>query len=207
LTTNNMAGEDLSGTSTPSPISYSPSQEFIGNDGHWSAFVLRVGTPAQNFRVLPAFRTGEAYIPIADGCLEGNRTDCGLLRGAYDFRGRLSDGYLVNISSSWHELGIFDMDIRPELTFNANALYGQDSLGLMAQNSGGPNLTSQVIAGVAVPDVYVGMIGLGMKPANFSEFDSPQKSILQSLKDKGDIPSLSFGYTAGTYYSMYPSMI
>jgi len=196
-----MTATALSPDFTPSPISYTPSQDFIGNDGKWSAFVLRVGTPSQNFRVLPASRAGEAYIPIVDGCSQENRTDCGALRGAFDFNGRPSDGFLVNRSSSWHELGIYDMDIRPELGFDANALYGQDSLGLMIQNSGGPILTNQVVAGVANPDVYVGMLGLGIKPANFSEFDSPQKSILQSLKDQGQIPSLSYGYTAGAYYS------
>ncbi|KAF2689795.1 acid protease [Lentithecium fluviatile CBS 122367] len=189
-----------SSTSTPSPLVYTPSQEFIGNDGQWSAFILRVGTPSQNFRVLPAFRSGEVYIPIVDGCLKDNITNCGALRGASDFNGRPSNGFIVNASSSWHEIGIYDMDIRPELNFNANALYGEDNLGLMVQNSGGPTLTNQVVAGVAKPAVYVGMLGLGIKPANFSEFESPQKSMIQSLKDEGHIPSLSHGYTAGAYY-------
>jgi hypothetical protein len=186
---------------------YTPSQEFIGNDGRWSSFVLRVGTPSQDFHVLPASRSGEAYIPIADGCSEDNSTDCGALRGAYDFNGRPSNGFVANASSSWHELGIYDMDIRPELGFNANALYGRDNLGFMIENSGGARLPNQVIAAVTEPDVYVGMLGLGLKAANFSELESPQPSMIQSMKDEGNIPSLSYGYTAGAYYSKNSSTI
>jgi hypothetical protein len=197
-----MGNDSPSPSASPSPIVYSPSQEFIGNDGHWSAFLVRVGSPAQNFRVLPSSKSSEIYIPIVDGCERDNITSCGPLRGAYDFNGRESSGFLVNSSSTWNEIGLYEVDARPDLDFTANALYGLDNLGLMLQNSGGPTLPNQVIAAMANPAIWVGMVGLGQKPANFSEFDNPQEGLISTLKKKGMIPSMSYGYTAGAWYSM-----
>ncbi|KAL1605460.1 hypothetical protein SLS60_005010 [Paraconiothyrium brasiliense] len=183
------------------PIVYSPSQEFIGNDGQWSSFVIRVGTPAQDFRVLPSSGSSEIYVPIVDGCQRDNITSCGPLRGAYDFNGRESNGFLVNSSSTWHEIGLYEMDARPDLGFSANALYGLDTAGLMLQNSGGTTIPSQVIAAMASPSIWVGMVGLGQKPANFSEFDNPQEGLMSTLKNEGMVPGKGYGYTAGAYYS------
>lgn len=128
---------------------------------------------------------------------------CGELRGSYDFKGAKSDGFLVNSSSSWHELGIFEMDVRDDLDNWASGIFGLDRLGLMIENSGGPVVNSSVIAGVAMPTIWVGLLGLGQKPANFSEFDNPQPSIIGALKDGKKIPSRSYGYTAGAYYSEF----
>jgi hypothetical protein len=43
------------------------------------------------------------------------------------------------------------MNIRPELNFDANALYGMDTVGLGVTNGGGPTLESQVVGGFANP--------------------------------------------------------
>ncbi|KAF1977927.1 acid protease [Bimuria novae-zelandiae CBS 107.79] len=192
----------MSFTTPPPPLAFSPSQEFIGADGQWSAFVIRVGTPAQNFRVLPSSKSSEIYVPIVDGCAPSrvNFTDCGPQRGAYDFMGRQSSGFLVNATESWRQIGLYEMDLWENLNFTANALYGLDTVGLMLQNSGGPVLSNQVIAAVANPTLWTGMLGLGAKPANFSEFDAPQPGLLSSLVTARKIPSRSYGYTAGAYY-------
>jgi hypothetical protein len=184
-----------------SPIEFSPSQEFDGNDGRWSTFVIRVGSPEQNFRVLPALATGETVIPLPDGCIESDPPNCGALRGVYPFQGRSSNGFLVNESSTWLEIGLYDTSLKKELNYSVNALYGLDNVGLMVQNSGGPTLSNQVVAGIAAKDVYLGLLGLSPKAANFSEFEHPQKSFISTLRDEGKIPSLSYGYTAGAYYS------
>ncbi|KAJ4301363.1 hypothetical protein N0V90_003455 [Kalmusia sp. IMI 367209] len=186
--------------SLPKPFSFSNSQIWDGNDGKWSSFIVRVGTPEQSFRVFPASRHGETIIPIVDGCRKIDPPNCGNLRGAYAFQGKDSNGFLVNETKTWHEIGLYGMGIRPEIGFDANALYGLDSVGLQVANSGGPTLDNMVVAGVAKPTVYVGQFGLSPKPSNFSELDNPQPSYIQTLKDKNQIPSVSYGYTAGAYY-------
>jgi hypothetical protein len=71
----------------------------------------------------------------------------------------------------------------------------------MIANSGGPTLLNQVVAGVVNPRLWVGRLGMDVKPSNFSEFENPQGSLIQTLKEENYIPSLSYGYTAGAYYS------
>ena len=60
-------------------FSFPPSQIWDGNDGAWSTFVIRVGTPAQYFRVLPSTNGAETWVPIPDRC--------GNARGVEQFNG------------------------------------------------------------------------------------------------------------------------
>lgn len=188
-------------SSIPKPFSFSNSQIWDGNDGKWSSFFVRIGTPEQSFRVLPASRHGEIIIPIDEGCRKIGIPKCGDLRGAFPFQGKDSMGFMTNETKSWHNIGLYGMDIRPEIGFDANALYGLDTVGLQVANSGGPTMDNMVVAAVAVPTVFVGQFGLSPKPSNFSQLDHPQPSYIQTLKDKKEIPSVSYGYTAGAYYS------
>jgi hypothetical protein len=117
------------------------------------------------------------------------------------YQGKANDGFQAKRSSTWHEIGIYQVAAREELSYNASGLYGLDSLGLMIANSGGPVLQSQVIAGVVNPRFWVGRLGMDVKPSNFSEFENPQRSLIKTLREENYIPSLSYGYTAGAYYS------
>ncbi|KAH7088016.1 aspartic peptidase domain-containing protein [Paraphoma chrysanthemicola] len=185
---------------TPAPFSFAASQYFDGPDGQWSSFVVRVGTPEQSFRVLPSTVASETYVPLAGACKDGSPANCPFLRGVEMYKGRPNNGFQAQDSTSWHEIGIYQVEARPELRYNASGLYGLDTLGLMIANSGGPVLQNQVIAGVVNPRFWVGRLGMDVKPSNFSEFENPQRSLIQTLKDENYIPSLSYSYTAGAYY-------
>lgn len=117
------------------------------------------------------------------------------------YKGKVNNGFQAQDSSTWHEIGIYDIATREELGYNASGLYGLDTLGLMVANSGGPTLESQVIGGVVNSRVWVGRLGIDIKPNNFSEFENPQRSLISTLKEEQYIPSLSYSYTAGAYYS------
>lgn len=117
------------------------------------------------------------------------------------YEGKANDGFQALESSTWHEIGIYQVAARDELRYNASGLYGLDTLGLNIANSGGPTLQNQVISGVVNPRFWVGRLGMDVKPSNFSEFENPQRSLIKTLKEENYIPSLSYGYTAGAYYS------
>ncbi|KAF2024468.1 acid protease [Setomelanomma holmii] len=185
---------------TPTPFSFAASQYFEGPDGQWSSFVVRAGTPEQSFRVLPSTVASETCVPLAGACKDGSPANCPSLRGVEMYQGKANNGFQAQESSTWHEIGIYQVEARPELRYNASGLYGLDSLGLMIANSGGPTLQKQVIAGVVNPRFWVGRLGMDVKPSNFSEFENPQRSLIQTLKDENYIPSLSYSYTAGAYY-------
>ena len=188
----------------PAPVSFAASQYFDGNDGQWSTFVVRAGTPEQSFRVLPSTVTSELFLPLTGAC-KSNETlstsDCAFSRGAEFYQGRTNNGFQANLSSTWHEIGIYQVAAREELGYNASGLYGLDTLGLMVANSGGPTLKNQTIGGVVNPRLWVGRLGMDVKPSNFSDFENPQRSLITTLREDGHIPSLSYGYTAGAYYS------
>jgi hypothetical protein len=162
---------------------------------------VRVGTPEQSFRVLPSTVTSETFIPLSSACKDGSPTNCAFSRGIKMYKSTPSDGFQVKKSSTWDELGIYKVAAREELRYNASGLYGLDTLGLMIANSGGPVLKNQVIGGLVNPRYWVGRLGMDVKPSNFSSFDNPQRSLIQTLREENYIPSLSYGYTAGAYYS------
>lgn len=67
-----MGGLNLSleprGLSLPAPIVIPASQDFDGNDGPWSSFVLRVGTPAQTVKVMISTAGSQTWVVLPDGC-------------------------------------------------------------------------------------------------------------------------------------------
>ena len=182
----------------PSPFVVEPSQHWDGNDGSWSSFYIRVGNPEQRFRVFPATNAQETWIPLPDGCISSDLPDCAARRGVEIFRGKKSSGFQTNESSTWTSMGLYDLAIENKLDFSGNALYGLDTIGLGVSNPGGLSLAEQVVGGMATKDFYLGIFGLGPKPANFT--DTPIPSYMKNLRDQNLIPSLSFGYTAGAYY-------
>jgi len=190
------------GDETPKPFVFAPSQSWDGNDGRWSTFIVRVGTPEQDFRVLPSTSGHETFIPVPEGCIASDPADCGALRGAMQFAGKQSNGFLTNSSSTWKPVGLYTLNLSDRLGIGGNGLFGLDSVGLMLQNSGGLKLDRQVVAGIATKDFYLGLFGLGPKPSNFTDFENPEPAFMQTLKDQKKIPSLSFAYTAGAAYKM-----
>lgn len=179
----------------PPPFSFAPSQFWEGSDGPWSTFAIRIGTPAQTFRVLPSTAGQEIWIPAPEACTEEDPADCAQRRGAF------TSTFNNNTSSTWKGLGIYDLHLEKELDYRGNGVYGLDTVGLQISRSGGIELQNQVVAGIETQDFYLGSFGLGVKPINFTNLDDPQPSFMQALKNQNMIPSLSYGYTAGASYS------
>lgn len=129
------------------------------------------------------------------GCLSTDPTSCP------DSRGGLVN---VNISSTWQDQGIKvlgdEVNLPDYVTGYDNGDYGLESLGIGAPGAGGITLNNQVVAGVATKDFYLGNIGLTSRPTNFTDFNDPHPSFLSSLREQNQIPSLTFGYTAGNQY-------
>ncbi|KAF2111916.1 aspartic peptidase domain-containing protein [Lophiotrema nucula] len=190
-------------SSIPSPVVFANSLEFDGNDGLWSTFAVRVGTPAQLFRVIPIPSSGETYIPIPEACTTEDPSNCAALRGAFDFDGFPSKGFDVNASSTWSNIGTYGLDLGYGLDYyDAAGNYGLETVGIGFPNSGLPSLSSQVVSGIVNKKLWLGMIGLSPVASNFSDFEYPQRAFMTTLMDDGRIPSLSYGYTAGASYRL-----
>ncbi|KAL1639581.1 hypothetical protein SLS58_007781 [Diplodia intermedia] len=186
--------------SDATPYVFPASQGYQGNDGSWSTFIVRVGQPAQDFNVLPSTNGVNVVVPLIEGCVNSpdNTTapaNCGSLRGAFSSNNHQRSGFMTNSSSTWRNIGIFDLNLGTQYDIDIKARYGYETIGLAVDHSDGPILDGQVVAGISRKQFFLGVFPLGIKPTNFSTFDDPQPSYLTGLKDKGIIPGLGFGKT------------
>lgn len=154
-----------------------------------------MGNPPQTLRVLASTTIPETWVVAVGGCTPQDGSGC-----------RNSRGNLFNktISTTWEGKGIFELGAERNLNFTEfdNGDYGNDTLSIGYNGSGGLSLDRQVIAGIATKHFYLGYLGLTPRPVNFSETES-SASYLSNLKAQSKIPSLSFGYSAGAYYRKF----
>ncbi|KAK4554149.1 hypothetical protein LTR86_008676 [Recurvomyces mirabilis] len=190
-------------TTIAAPISWTPSAYWDGNDGLWNTFTVGVGTPPQNFRILPSTAGQEAWLPNPEGCATANPANpgyCGSLRGALPYQGSNSSGFANNESSSWNLIGLYTLDAQEAgLGYEGNGLYGFDTVMLNGTNEA-VSQTRQVVASVPDLDYWLGYFGLGPKTINFTTFNQPIPNFMSNLVSSHQIPSLSWGYTAGAHY-------
>ncbi|PNP42249.1 hypothetical protein TGAMA5MH_05931 [Trichoderma gamsii] len=184
---------DTAASSLPTPISVSPSQVFEGVDGPWSSFELRVGTPAQNLRILPGTSSTQTLVVLPEGCQIIKVNDCANSRG---------DLFNTTASHTWKDIGLFELGFENSLGFTDNGDFGYDTVGLGYLGSGGPVVNHSVIAGIAGTEFYLGVLALNPRPTNFTTQNEPQQSFMQLLKNSSAIPSLSYSYNAGAPYRL-----
>ncbi|KAL9617376.1 MAG: hypothetical protein Q9160_007826 [Pyrenula sp. 1 TL-2023] len=175
----------------PSPISIDPTQAWEGNDGPWSTFFLGIGTPTQYFRVLISLSVVQPWIVVPEGCVESDPSDCP------DHRGGL---FNRDTSSTWRESGLFTLEFEQNLGYFDNGIFGFDTVSMGLVGTGAPTLDNQVLAGIASKDFYLGLWGLGPRPTNLTVLNNPYPSLMTNLKERNQIPSISYGYTAGAQY-------
>ncbi|KAK8034820.1 hypothetical protein PG993_009815 [Apiospora rasikravindrae] len=186
----------------PKPLVVGPSQYFEGNDGPWSTFHIRVGTPEQDVRVLVSTASPQSMVVLEElGCSSSVFADvppnCAVSRGTL---------FNPKDSSTWIDSGQYDINdgqvgLEANLGYSQPAQFGLDDLGIGLT---GPVLKNQTVAGFATADpFYLGIFGLNGQPANFSSLGNQSApSFLTTLKDQGHIPSLSWSYTAGARYRL-----
>jgi hypothetical protein len=190
---------------SPAPYVVPPSGQW---DGGWSTFVIRVGTPGQEFRVLPSTAGSETFIPLVGACLSTDPPNCQALRGVNDVGGFSSTGFHANESSSWKTIGLYDLGLDARLgdIASASGLYGSDTvaLGSLQQQMSGPTqpiaIGGQTVAGVVKKTWLLGLLGCNVRPSSFSTYSPLVPSLLQNLRNQSLIPSLSYSYTAGAVY-------
>ena len=105
-----------------------------------------------------------------------------------------------NSSSTWSQYGFFALNAEQNLGSSSSGRYGNDTVGLGIQGSGGPSLPNQVVAAYSTDDFYLGFFGVDPASTNFTQQEQGVASYMTTLKNQNLIPSLSFGYTAGNKY-------
>ena len=174
-------------------------QDRDGDDGQWSSFSLRLGTPEQVVRVLPSTSGYNVIVALPGACnTTSNPSACISSRaGVFD----------PSKSTTWQGEGDFGLGIQTNLGYGSdNGDFGLDEVGLGIVSN--PNLTfsSQVIGGIVTDDFYIGYFGLGTQPTNFTNFTDPHPSFFTALKENEQSPSFTWSYTAGAKYRTSTSL-
>jgi hypothetical protein len=181
-----------SNTTVPAPVSFTPDENWDGIDGTWSTFTLRVGTPSQYIRVYASFNSYQNWVVLPQGCdAAQSYSSCAQTRGGI---------FNQSASTTFDEVGIYDLWIEQDLGYSGNAIFGYDVVGLGGQGENGPTIQNCTVGGLAVEDFYLGLFGMSPKPTNFTSFNEPSPSYMTLLKEQNYIPSISAGYTAGAPY-------
>ncbi|KAF3007621.1 hypothetical protein E8E13_008241 [Curvularia kusanoi] len=191
-------------SSVPAPLRVAPDQGWLGIDGQWNTFSLRIGSQKTIAQVLPSTSSQQIWVVNRKGCTwnSGNKTnpteefsdDCDQSRG-YVFDPK--------DSSSWETEGFYELWVGGNFGLEGRGDYGFDNVGLGIPGEEGPTVQNTTIGSLINYDHWLGHLGLHPKPTNFSKdmVDVPPvPSYMTKLFEQGSIPSLSFGYTTGVQY-------
>jgi hypothetical protein len=95
---------------------------------------------------------------------------------------------------------IYFLTLESNLGYGGKGRYGFDDVTFGFQGGGAITLKNQTVAGIATKQYYMGLFGLAPRPTNFSSESAAVPSLLENLRSHGNIPSISWGYTAGNQY-------
>ena len=163
----------------------------LGADGSWSTFEISVGNPPQSVFVLPSTLVPSTWVVLNEGCTIDNPTNC------RDLRGNLFD---IHESTTREEVNTLTLGVETQLGWSDqdSADFGYDSVNLDTSDGALP-IDRTVVGAVKTNDVYVGVLGIAAR--NYTLDNDTATSLLSNLRNAGQIPSLSYSYTAGQYYT------
>ena len=180
----------LANATDPAPLAVPVGTDFFGYDGLWSGVNIRVGGPesqAQYLTVLPFTGSQETWVIGPGGC-DGTST-CAQLRGGVFYK---------NQSQTWDEQGYYELGLDTNLGDTDFADYGLDQIALYDQSS----LPSQVVGIINTTDFWLGALGLGVAQTRFGGTTNHLTFLSTLVENVSQIPSHSYGYTAGAYYQL-----
>ena len=110
-----------------------PTGNWDGNDGAWSTFAIRVGTPSQYFRVLASTSGIDTWLPLADQCAL-NPAGCGAARGVEPFNAAPgsspSSGVPSGVNGTSVDAGdTCTLNVSPFCINNCNSINGACTIG------------------------------------------------------------------------------
>ncbi|KAK3944767.1 aspartic peptidase domain-containing protein [Diplogelasinospora grovesii] len=165
-----------------------PSNTWYGIDGTWSNFAFGVGSPSQMVYLTVATALSEIWVVENGGCVP--------VQICINARGGVFE---IQASSSWRSLGGWQLGMN-YTGMEGNGDYGLETIAFtntITQTT--TALDGTLIAAINDTDYYQGFVGVGVTRGKFgSNLTNP--FISQLAETYGDIPSHSYGYTAGAYY-------
>ena len=175
-------------TPPPAPVPVPVGTSFYGYDGNWSPVDIRVGNPQQWLSVYPNTAGQETWVIGPGGC--DDTATCQEERGGIFYKDQ---------STTWTDLGYYELGFDMQLGDTGYGDYGLDNVDLSDQVL----VNRQIVAIINTTEFWLGSLGLGVHPTRF-EGTTNRLTFLSSLvQNQSEIPSHSYGYTAGAYYRKF----
>jgi hypothetical protein len=203
----------LEPTQLPQPYSLESTGMFEGNDGRWSTFYINIndvdgsGKTGQNFRVLISTSSGLTLVPQkTNWCTTDSCADS---RGIMQLGGSQSLGFEPS-NPPWKTAGLYDIPRphwwSPGLISNGSeseaGVWGADNVGLGLSSPNSKILKEQYVVQYASENFWLGSFGLAAGSTGPQTAEKPN-FLTNFYQDAEEIPSLSYGYTAGAHYREY----
>ncbi|KAF1960901.1 hypothetical protein CC80DRAFT_266982 [Byssothecium circinans] len=185
----------------PKPYVLPASNEWDGNDGKWSTFLINLGDDehgrGQNFRVLVSTSSPVTIVPgQSDWCNQ----ECSKERGTQLFDNKQTLGFEDKSSYAWNEAGLFNIPLPHWWSMNkTDAKWGSENVGLGPSSTTSPILAKQNVLLGQDKNLFMGSLGLS-NVAVISGKDSKSGFLVNFAKSAEMIPSVSYGYSAGASY-------
>jgi hypothetical protein len=96
----------------------------------------------------------------------------------------------------------FVLGIEDSLIMTGQGKFGFDTVTMPELGAGGPTVNHSIVAGVKTQEFWRNIFGVSGQSQNSSTYSDPQPSYMSLLKQNGNIPNLSYGYTAGNPYTL-----
>jgi hypothetical protein len=190
----------------PTPKVVAPSGTFDGDDGKWSTFNINIGDSddsghGQNFKILVSTSSPLTMVPAQS---EWCNSDCAKDRGIQIFNGEQSLGFDMQSSSTYKDAGIYtvpkpDWWDRNEL----NGSLGLDNVGLGESSKDSLILAENLVMTYTFKDYFLGSFGLAAGSVAAGNSDRAP-FLFNFARSANEIPSVSYGHTAGASYREYP---
>ncbi|KAK7532016.1 aspartic peptidase domain-containing protein [Phyllosticta citribraziliensis] len=181
-----LEARDMKESKIPA-IPIKETQLFDGPDKSWSTFWLNIGNSTTDIRVLPSTSLSWIVAINSVGCENGSE-DCQDSRGQF-YNPETAAAPLGNVGMGSSTL--------QEPSINASLVSDYVSFPESLKNI---HAVSQAIANIGQIEYWVGLFPLNPRTNSVSAISNKYPSLLQTLKNQSQIPSLSWGYTAGANY-------
>ncbi len=198
---------DRRSVNVSAPYIFPPSGSFSGSDGAWSTFYVNIGDSGevdygQDFEVLVSTAASTVIVPLAaDWCTVPDAETCARSRGVAVWNGQQSLGFQHETpAENYQSVGLYTLSLQANLDHGpdeeARAQYGSTTVGLGVLSDDSPHLLSQLVAAIVTRNFPMGYFGLSTTPVKLT--NAQYETFLTNFKD--EIPSQSYGYTAGARY-------